>query len=184
MEAACWPSGTSENAPETPFCDGTNGASAEKRVGRAGDGGTERAARDAAFSPARLKQGGCRVHAGGNRAEPGAIGARNSATKPGCLASHHAVVDQRTAESSSTVSEFGCNGSEPKSCHTDSEGPSRRTRRICHPEHRGAKSRAERSGAIADPAPTDHLQPSRRTAVVGGRHACGLRDRRSAPALA
>src|SRR5260370_237178 len=120
METACLPSGTSAHAPETAFCDRTNGVSTEKRVGRAGDGGTERAARDAAFSPARLKQGGCRVHAGGNRAEPDAIVARNSATEPGCLASHHALVDQRTAESSSTVSEFGCNGSEPKSCHTDS----------------------------------------------------------------
>src|SRR5260370_30239406 len=120
METACRQSGTSAHAQETAFCDRTNGVSTEKRVGRAGDGGTERAARDAAFSPARLKQGGCRVHAGGNRAEPDAIVARNSATEPGCLASHHALVDQRTAESSSTVSEFGCNGSEPKSCHTDS----------------------------------------------------------------
>src|SRR5260370_40282246 len=120
METACRQSGTSAHAQETAFCDRTNGVSTEKRVGRAGDGGTERAARDAAFSPARLKQGGCRVHAGGNRAEPDAIVARNSATEPGCLALHHALVDQRTAESSSTVSEFGCNGSEPKSCHTDS----------------------------------------------------------------
>src|SRR5260370_23765603 len=151
METACLPSGTSAHAPETAFCDRTNGVSTEKRVGRAGDGGTERAARDAAFSPARLKQGGCRVHAGGNRAEPDAIVARNSATEPGCLALHHALVDQRTAESSSTVSEFGCNGSEPKSCHTDSSAPAQ----CCHPEP--ARAFCERREGSAFASRSGHL---------------------------
>src|SRR5260370_13993088 len=171
METACLPSGTSAHAPETAFCDRTNGVSTEKRVGRAGDGGTERAARDAAFSPARLKQGGCRVHAGGNRAEPDAIVARNAATKPGCLASHHALVDQRTAESSSTVSEFGCNGSEPKSCHTDSEA--RLLQRRCTAGLCETVLRCPGVMPVCGPAPPERIaarQRLRRSAGMGNGH--------------